>query len=319
MTQRVLTFSPEPGTQRVGIQIPLYKKAYSLQEVVQMAVQSPPSFTNKLLSASDLLSPIPANNILETYYAWMPANLTNVIPPYNRSAFVVADTELLTFDGVLLRAPRSQCKVLLSAVPSVASVHMSHPNPSSAPEITFKVGQTKAIIKPNMVVDINGRPVQGDQTVGDIRASVTSSSVTLASTFMGVQLMKKERVLMVNVSGWAFNHTIGLLGSYDNERANDRLMSNGRNATSLRELVASWQDDSSCTTPPISPIDPAQVPMKESVLCDFMFHLMRPCRPVISPKPYKQWCLTEARPQEAARSYQSTCLMHGVKFPVSLV
>ncbi|XP_050717478.1 vitellogenin-like [Eriocheir sinensis] len=318
VTQRILIIAPEPGTYRVGIQIPLYRPVYSLSQVLNMTMQSPPSFTQKLLLASDLLSPIPSNKILETYYAWMPANLSNSVPPFNRSAYVVADTELLTFDGALLRAPRSRCKVLLSSVPGVASVHMSHPQPSAAPEITFQAGQTKAIIKPNMEVNINGRPVQGEQTVGDMHFRVTSRYITLASPLMGVHLMKEERVLMVNVSGWAFNHTKGLLGSYDNELSNDRLKSDGRNATNLHELVASWQDDPSCNTPSISPIDPAQVPVKDSVLCDLMFYLMRPCRPMVSPKPFMQRCQAEGRPIEAARSYQSSCLMQGVHFPVSL-
>lgn len=318
VTQRILTFAPEPGTYRVGIQIPLYRPIYSLSQVVNMTIQSPPSFTQKILLASDLLSPIPANEILETYYAWMPANLSNSIQPFNRSAFVVADTELLTFDGVLLRAPRSPCEVLLSSVPGVASVYMSHPHPSAAPEVTFQAGQNKATIKPSMEVDVNGRPVRGEQTVGDMHVRVTPSYVTIVSPLMGVQLMKEQRVLMINVSGWAFNHTKGLLGSYDNERGNDRLMSNGRNATNLHELVASWQRDPSCNTPPISPIDPAQVPVKESVLCDIMFYLTRPCRPVISPKPFIQRCLAETRPFEAIRSYETFCRMHGVSFPVSL-
>lgn len=315
VTQRILTFAPEPGTYRVGVQIPLYRPVYSLSQVVNMALQSPPSFAQKLLLASEPLSPIPSGKILETYYAWMPSNMTSTIPPFTRSALVVADTEVLTFDHALLRAPRSRCKVLLSSIPGVVSLHMSHPDPSTAPEITFQVSHTKAIIKPSMEVDVNDRPVHGEQTVGDIHVKVTSSYVMLVSPLMSVHLMK-ERVLMVNVSGWAFNHTKGLLGSYDNERGNDRLMSNGRNATSLRELVHSWQDDSSCDTPPINPIDPAQVSIKESVLCDFMFYLMRPCHPVVNSKPFMQWCLAEDRPLEPVRSYQSCCEMHGVGFPV---
>lgn len=318
MTQRILTFAPEPGTNRVGIQIPLYRPIYSLSQVVNMTLQTPPSLTKKLLLSADILSPVPVSKMLETYYAWMPTNLTDPIPPFNRSAFVVAGTELLTFDSALLRAPHSPCKVLLSSLPGVASVHMSHPDPSAAPEVTFQVSQTKAIIKPNMEVDVNGRPVQGEQIMGDMYVKVTSRYVTLVSPLMGVHLMKEENVLMVNVTGWAFNYTKGLLGTYDNERGNDRFMSNGRNATNLHELVHSWQDDLSCNTPPISPIDPAQVSVKDSVLCDLMFHFMKPCRPVVSPEPFMQWCNAKGRPLEAARSYYSFCLMHDVKFPASL-
>lgn len=316
--QRMFIVAPEPGTYRVGFQIPLYRPVYSLMQVVNMTLRSPPSFTQKILLSAEELSPIPFSKMLETYYAWMPANLSDAIPPFNRSAFVVADEEILTFDGALLRMPRSRCNVLLSSVPGVASVHMSHPDPSAPPQITFNAGNTKATIKPSMEVDVNGQPVQGDRTVGDMRVRVTSHYVTLVSPMMGVHLMKEERVLMLNVSGWAFNYTKGLLGSYDNERGNDRIMSNGRNATNLHDLVASWQDDPRCPTPSISPIDPEQVPFKESVECDLMFHLMKPCRPVVSPKPFLQRCRAEARPQEAARSYETFCRMHGVMFPTSL-
>ena len=319
VTQSILFVAPEPGMYRVGIQIPLYRPIYSLTQIVNMTMQCPPSFTEKVLLSTERLSPIPVSRILETYYAWMPTNISSIVPPFNRSALVVGDTEIVTFDGVLLRAPRSSCKVLLASVPGVASIYMSHPQPSQAPEITLQAGSTKAIIKPNMEVNVNGRPVQGTQMVGDMVVEINSDYVTLVSPMMGVHRMKEERVVMVNVSSWAFNHTKGLLGSYDNERANDRMMSNGRNASSLHELVASWQENRNCPTPSISPINPMQVPMKESMMCDFLFFQMTPCKPVVSPYPFIQRCRTDPHPLEAARSYQSFCRMQGVKFPMSIL
>ncbi|KAG0714551.1 Vitellogenin [Chionoecetes opilio] len=317
VTQKILFVAPEPGTYHVGIQVPLYQPTYSLTQVANMMVQSPPSFTQKMLLSAEGLSPIPVTKIMETYYVWMPAKLSSTISPFNRSALVVNDTEILTFDGASLRAPRSPCKVLLASVTGEASVYMSHSQTSEALEITFQTGPNKAIIKPNMEVDINGRTVHGRQTVGDLVIEVTPLYVTLVTPLMGVQ-RSKDNVVMVNVSSWTFNHTKGLLGSYDNERANDRMMSNGRNATSLRGLVASWQENPDCPTPPITPINPAQVPVKESVMCDFIFFQLRPCEPVVSPKPFIQRCLVDPRPFEVAHAYVSFCRMHGVKFPLSI-
>lgn len=316
VVQYIFYAAPEPGMYRVGVQIPLFRPIYSLTQVVNMTLQSPPSLTEKVLMSVEETFPVSLRKVQETYYAWMPANLSSIVQPFNRSALVVGETEIITFDGVVLRTPRSPCKVLLSSVPGVTSVYMSHPQPSERPEITFQAGATKATIKPNMEVDVNGRQVHGKQTLRDLVVEVTSSSVTLVSPMMGVQWLKEERVLMVNVSRWAFNHTKGLLGSYDNERANDRMMSNGRNASSLHELVASWQESPNCPTPAISPVNPAQVPTKESVLCDILFFRMRPCAPVVSPKPFKQRCWVDPHPYEAARSYESFCRSHGVKFPL---
>ncbi|XP_063861663.1 vitellogenin-like [Scylla paramamosain] len=318
VTQSVLIIAPEPGVYHVGIQIPLYRPIYSLMQVVNMTMQSPPTLSKKILLSAEGFSPIPVSKILKTYYDWVPRNLSALPLTLNRSALVVGDTEIFTFDGVLLRMPRSSCKVLLASVPDVVSVYMSHPQPSGAPEVTLQAGSTKAIIKPNMEVDVNGRQVHGRQTVGDVVIEVNPHYVTLVSPMLGVQLMKEERVVMVNASTWVFNHTRGLLGLYDNERANDRMMSNGRNASSLHDLVNSWQENPSCSTPSITPIDPTHVPVKESVLCDFLFFQMKPCMPVVSPKPFIQSCLIQSRPFEVAHSYQSFCRTQGVMFPLSI-
>lgn len=316
--QSLVIIAPEPGVYHVGVQIPLYQPIYSLTQVVNMTMQSHHSLTEKILLSARSFSPIPVTKIMETYYDWVPRNLSTLPMSLNRSALVVGDTEIITFDGVVLRMPRSPCKVLLASVPDVVSIYMSHPQPSQAPEVTLQAGSTKAIMKPNMEVSVNGRPVQGRQTVGDVVVEVSPHRVTLVSPVLGVQFMKEERVVLVNASTWVFNHTRGLLGLYDNERANDRMMSNGRNASSLHDLVNSWQESPSCPTPPITPIDPTRVPLKERVLCDFLFFQMRPCMPVLSPKPFVQSCRIHSRPFEVARSYFSSCRAQGVMFPLSV-
>nr|AAU93694.1 vitellogenin [Charybdis feriata] len=339
VVQSLVTIAPEPGVYHVGIQIPLYRPIYSLTQLVNMTMQSPPTLTQKILLSAESFRPIPVTKIMETYYDWVPRNLSTLPLSLNRSALGVSDTEILTFDGVLLRMPRSPCKVLLGpdggsrytwsrmlAHPvrcycfwaDVVPVYMSHPQPSQAPGVPLQGGSTKAIMKPNMEVNVNGRPVHGRQTVGDVVVKVSPDRVALVSPILGVQFMKQEHVVMVNASTWVFNHTRGLLGLYDNERANDRMMSNGRNASSLHDLVNSWQESPSCPTPSISPVDPTRVPLKERVLCDFLFFQMKPCMPVVSHKPFLQSCRIHSRPFEVAGSYHSLCRAQGVMFPLSL-
>nr|AAX94762.1 vitellogenin [Portunus trituberculatus] len=320
LMQSVIIIAPEPGVNHVGIQIPLYRPIYSLSQVVNMTMQmqSPLTLTEKMLLSAEAFNPISVRKILETYNRWVPRNLSALPLSLNQSALVVGDTEILTFDGVLLRMPRSSCKVLLASVPDVVSIYMSHPQPSQGPEVILQAGSTKAIIKPNLEVDVNGQQVHGRQTVGDLVIEVNPHRVTVVSPMLGVQLMKEQRVVIVNASTWVFNHTRGLLGLYDHERANDRMMSNGRNASSLHDLVNSWQENPNCPTPSITPVDPMHVPVKESVLCDFLFFQMRPCMPVVSPKPFMQSCRIYSRPFEVIRSYQTFCRTQGVMFPLSV-
>lgn len=283
------------------ITIPLYRPAYSLSQALMTIVRKPQMVG---------VAATPLTSAADTVNRWLPAR--NYLPPFNGTAYITGDTELLTFDGVALRAPRSHCKVILASIPGWARLSMSHPQATSPPEITFQAGQVRASISPDFSVKLNGQPVSGEKTVSPITVRVTPHQVQVQTHVIGINILKEQRVLMVNVSGWAFNHTQGLLGSYDGEVANDWYTPSGRNASNLQELVRSWQEDSSCATPAILP---PTVPVKRYIECQVLFFMMKGCQPVVDQTPFLEQCYSGPSACIAAKAYHEACVAKEIPFP----
>ncbi|KAK3883084.1 hypothetical protein Pcinc_012578 [Petrolisthes cinctipes] len=283
------------------VTIPLYRPVYSLTQAL-MAVVKKPQMVG--------LAATPFTSLSDCVNRWLPPR--NILPPLNGTAFVTGDTELVTFDGVVLRVPRSRCKIILTSIPGWARLSMSHPQPTSPPEITFQAGQAHASVSPDFTVKLNGQTVSGEKTVSPITVKVMPHQVTVETPVIGINIMKQEHVLRVNVSGWAFNHTKGLLGSYDGELANDWHTPSGRNASSPQELVRSWQENSSCPTPAIVP---PTIPVKRYIECQLLFFIMKGCEPVVNQRPFLEQCYTGPSACEGAKAYHEACATQHIAFP----
>ncbi|KAK3863690.1 hypothetical protein Pcinc_030563 [Petrolisthes cinctipes] len=297
----------------VTYRFPLHKPVYSLSQALQGVVPYPTVVVANIVWLQDTYLPLHLQNLIWSYYNLTPRRL---LMPYTSTAMVVADREIMTFDGAVLRVPRSRCKVVLTSIPGVAHVSMSHPQPTSSPEITFQAGHTHASISPDFTVKLNGQSVtNGERTVSPITVMVTPQQVIMESPLVGVTLLKEAHVVMVNVSGWVFNYTQGLLGSYDGEVANDWHTRQGRNASSLQQLVRSWQEDTSCPTPTISPVSPAFVHVMSTANCHFHLGMKSLCSPVVNPEPYLHMCYGSFTPFHAATAYRTECSRRGVPYP----
>ncbi|XP_045611543.2 vitellogenin [Procambarus clarkii] len=305
----------------------LPKPLYSLTQFIQQAFPSPTKMLKNLIWSFDTYIPAPVQDVIWAYYASMPPYRTGslsqyaayLLPPFNRTAMVVSDTEILTFDGAVLRAPRSPCEVVLAAYKS-NKLTMAHPQPSAPPQINFSTRSAKVTIKPDFRVTINGQEMsRSRQSVGDVSIQKTSQKVKVKSPFMAVEIFRHERVVSVNVSGWTFGHIAGLMGSYDNEVGNDWFTSSGRNASSLKELVASWQEDQQCPTPDISPYDHSRTPAERIVECYSLLELRSRCYPLVHPGPFVKMCHAAHQPCDAAKAYRTICAWKGVKdmFPIA--
>lgn len=300
-----ISVSPQREESLIMLSVPLYKQMYSINRAMIETVKAP------LQTAESVL---PFTFIPELYNRWLPVERLSF--PFNATALVFNGTHMMTFDGTVLRVPRSRCKVLLTSIPGVADVSMSHPQPTSPPEITFQSGHTHASISPDLSVKLNGQSVNnGEKTVSTITVIVTPQHIMMESPLLGITLLKESRVLMVNVSGWVFNHTQGLLGSYDGEMANDWYTRQGTNASSLHELVTSWQEDASCPTPDINPVNPASVHVMKAANCHFSLGMKSLCSPVVNPEPFLHMCYGSMSPQHAAAAYRTQCSRLNVPSP----
>ncbi|XP_042241489.1 vitellogenin-like [Homarus americanus] len=309
----------ETKEQEILLQIPLYRPVYSLTQVLQEMKLTPVYLLEKLAMVYDSFLPIPVNNLMWAYYSMMPRQLTDMLPPYNRTAMVVGDTEILTFDGAVLRVPSSPCKVVLAAYAS-NKLTMAHPQPSAPPQITLSTRATTVTIKPDFRVDVGGQEMSSSQqTQGDVTIQKTPREVNMTSPFITVRVFREERVISVNVSGWTFGRLAGLLGTYDGEVGNDWLMPSGIRAPSLQELVSSWQEDQHCQTPAISPVNPANISLQKKVQCHALLGVRSRCYPLVHPEPFIKMCYGARQPWDAAQGYRAICSRKGVELMMPLV
>ncbi|KAG7158176.1 Vitellogenin-like 2, partial [Homarus americanus] len=317
--QEAILVSLEMREHEILLQIPLYRPVYSLTQVLQEMKLTPVYLLEKLAMVYDSFLPIPVNNLMWAYYSMMPRQLTDMLPPYNRTAMVVGDTEILTFDGAVLRVPRSPCKVVLAAYAS-NKLTMAHPQPSAPPQITLSTRATTVTIKPDFRVDVGGQEMSSSQqTQGDATIQKTPREVNMTSPFITVRVFREERVVSVNVSGWTFGRLAGLLGTYDGEVGNDWLMPSGIRAPSLQELVSSWQEDQHCPTPPISPVNPANTSLQKMIQCHALLGVRSRCYPLVHPEPFIKMCYGARQPWDAAEGYRAICSRKGVELMMPLV
>nr|UFQ72466.1 vitellogenin 4 [Procambarus clarkii] len=298
------------------IKIHLHRPIYSLIQFFKEVHFTSFYHLKKLLLDCNQVIPQPIKNMMWAYYSLLPRHKRDVLPPYNRTAMVVSDTEILTFDGAVLRAPPSPCEVVLAAYKSY-KLTMAHPQPSAPPQIKFSTHSATVIVKPDFRVDVNGREMNRQrQTVGEVTVQKSPHEVNVTSPFLTVRVFREKHVVSVNVSGWTFGHIAGLMGSYDNEVSNDFFTSSGRNASSLKELVASWQEDHQCPTPDISPFNYDTVPIPKIIQCKALMNFQSRCYPLVHHEPFIKMCLAARQPCDAAQAYRTICSSRGVHLMV---
>ncbi|XP_069164339.1 vitellogenin-like [Procambarus clarkii] len=306
----------ETKNNEARFKIELRKPVYSLSQLLKRTHLTPLYYLEKMLMVHDHLLPNPFSKMVWAYHTFLPRHMTEILPPYNRTAMVVSDTEILTFDGTVLRAPPSPCEVVLAAYKSY-KLTMAHPQPTALPQIKFSTHSATVIVKPDFRVDVNGREMNRQrQTVGDVTVQKSPHEVNVTSPFLTVRVFREKHVVSVNVSGWTFGHIAGLMGSYDNEVSNDFFTSSGRNASSLKELVASWQEDHQCPTPDISPFNYDTVPIPKIIQCKALMNFQSRCYPLVHHEPFIQMCLASRQPCDAAQAYRTICSSRGVHLMV---
>ncbi|XP_042892354.1 vitellogenin-like [Penaeus japonicus] len=294
----------------IEVQIPLHRPLYSLTQVAQEAVPNPITMLENLIFAYLEYIPIPVEHAIWAYYNFIPRYITDVLPPYPRTAMVVGGSEILTFDGLVVRAPRSPCKVLLAAHGS-HRLMMSHPQPSAPPQLELNTPAASVVIKPDFEVLVDGRPLTGSQqTIGNIRIVNAAKHIEVGCPLMKVVVAKTGQVVAVEASGWTYGRVAGLLGPNTGEIADDRLMPTGVQASSPRELVSAWQEDQGCSTP--------EVPRSETTVarliqCQTLLGIRSRCNPVVQPQPFINMCHAARNACDAAHAYRTICALRGVE------
>ncbi|XP_069949065.1 vitellogenin-like isoform X3 [Cherax quadricarinatus] len=317
LLQELNFVSAEKETNHISAKIPLHTPMYSLTQVLKSSVPHPIMIAENLVWRYASFIPVPVRDLIWGYYS-LPHRMTDLLPPYNRTAMVVSDTEIVTFDGAVLRAPRSPCQVVL-VVYGTNKITMAHPQAIAPSQITFSTNSTIVTVKPDFRIDVNGQEMSTQRlAVREIIIEKTSREVNVTSPFITVRVFRERRVLSIKVLGWTFGHLTGLLGNYDGEAGNDWLMPSGIRASSLHELVSSWQEDQQCHTAPISLVKSVSVTIERAARCYGLLEVRSICSPVLNPEPFVKMCYGALYTCDAAYAYRTLCSSMGINhlFPV---
>ena len=267
-----------------------------------------------MMWAYNSYSTIPSNNLMWLYdHLLLPSRWCDLLPPWNRTAMVIGGTEILTFDGAQQRIPLSNCEVILASFAG-NKVTLSHPIQESRAQVTVATPRVTVVVRPDFHVFVNGRDIgHEDVTQGEVTVLISYLQITINLPFVKVKVLDQQRLVSVQALGWTFGHLAGMLGTFDGEVGNDRLMSTGTEASDLWQLVKSWQEDQHCPTPPVDPITLSIRETERIAHCYPLLGIWARCNALVRPEPFIHMCYLSQSPCDAAEAYRSLCVARGVE------
>ncbi|KAK7073323.1 hypothetical protein SK128_006655 [Halocaridina rubra] len=312
--REVLFVVVEKGTHSVQVEIPIHMPLHSLTQVLQVAKPYPTDMVLNMIWSFDTYITQPVQRLIQLRHMSNPLHITEWLPPFNGTAVLLSNTEILTFDRKVIRIPQTPCRIRLATI-GHATVTMEHVKHNQHPRITLTHFTVKAVINPDFTAKLNGQEVRDRSSMMGVEVEVTEEEVRIISPFVSVEVIKNFRVVLVQASGWAFGKTGGVLGTFDGELENDMLMPTGVIATNAKEFVTSWQEDHNCQTPDVNPL---HVPFSRMVACHVLVGSRSRCNPIIDPKPFLKMCYEAQYVCDAAKAYRTLCHKMGVREPYPL-
>nr|WEU75130.1 vitellogenin 3 [Macrobrachium rosenbergii] len=314
VVQSSLLSSTEIRGDHMEVQIPLRQPVSSLTQAWRYALVNPVPVPENVIRLFETLTLQPVENLLWSYYNFLPQHFSDLLPPYNSTAVLVDGSDILTFDGAVLQAPQSPCRVVLAAYESML-LTMEYPGFSRVPQIHFASSGSQIFVTPDHKVMINGNEVTSPEaSIGHIMVKRSPEEIKLTAQTMVVQIYPQNNVITAEASGWMFGRVAGLFGTYDGEMGNDRATAMATEASSFHELVhSSWQEDKKCPTPTVTPVSETPITPFRSLQCETLLGVRSRCNPVVRPEPFIKMCLASRNACDVARAYHSVCSNKGVK------
>ena len=163
--------------------------------------------------------------------------------------------------------------------------------------------------------------------------TLTGSAINIISK-KGVKIVCNlpYDVCTVELSGWYFGKTAGLLGTYDNEPNNDFTTQAGAVVENMEEFALSWESSNRCSrNVNVANVFPEIPESQTAIACAKLFEdkfsILRPCFKIVDPTPFYRMCINDMEMMlnsaelptsmcTSAASYRSACGYEGV--PMSM-
>jgi hypothetical protein len=276
--------------------------------------------------------------MMDFYYKYKPStDYFNWIPPFKSYAAVMGSQHYMTFDKRFYEFA-GECSYLLASdfIDGTFSVVVNYERRGGRPtkkslSVITNNKQVEVFNDGRVVVD--GSPVEMPAFFGNTTISRLGSIIRVDNTLgLTVDCNLYFDRCTVNVTGWYYSKTGGLLGTYNNEPADDFTTAEKRRVANPEQVADSWTVGQRCR-PDNYAVDVDPEPYTDAYqLCAKMFEEnsspFRPCYYVVDPTPFQKMCENDMmklsenrRPTEqdgcnAGAFYVDVCRREGVNIRV---
>uniref|UniRef100_A0A9J7Z687 Si:dkeyp-106c3.1 n=1 Tax=Cyprinus carpio carpio TaxID=630221 RepID=A0A9J7Z687_CYPCA len=212
--------------------------------------------------------------------------------PVNYQAFLVEDVYLVSFDGHLLKLPAS-CDFILAAdvIQHTFSIVLKSDR-FKRRSLVVQMQNTKIAIHPNGEVEVNCQVAHIPYTNREVAIRKDVNLIEVSNERgLRVSCDPQLEVCSVILDGWLHGVSTGLLGTNDNEAANELLLPDGSHTNSVLQFTHSWQVDSECVS---RKAEVCQNGTADSLSCTFLFSSanspLSPCFRVVDPVQFMMKC-----------------------------
>jgi len=266
-----------PDIQPVSIKVPNFRRLYNVW--FERLYNLLPSFD---------IAPL-----WDLYYQYKPStDVTNWVPPFKSFAVIGGRQHYMTFDRRHFDFA-SPCSHVLAGDHVTGQWSLSTTateNDVNARTLAFVAGSDKIEITPEYQVFVNGQLSELPVVLTGASVSRDGNMLTV-ETPSGVSLVcdVTHDVCRLEITGWQFGKTGGLLGTYNNEPVDDMSAPNGQRMASLTDFTSSWSLGGNCLSNAAEP-----VPGTPEHACQALFNNsaspFRSCYTLVDPEPFLKMC-----------------------------
>ncbi|XP_053537772.1 uncharacterized protein LOC108267234 [Ictalurus punctatus] len=170
--------------------------------------------------------------------------------PFNHQAFLVADGFIVSFDGRVLKIPRSCDLVLAAAVTkNTFAITLKSDWTEKQHSLMVQLQNTTVMVSSKEQMEVDCRSVQTPFINPDVTVTRELNLLTVSNR-RGLLVSCEPSLSMcsVTLNGWLHGISSGLLGTNDNEVGNDYLLPNGSQARSEDDFTQGWNVGSICVS-----------------------------------------------------------------------
>jgi len=251
--------------------------------------------------------------VWDTFYKYKPASscMRDMMPPYSSHATIAGNQHYMTFDRRFYEFA-GECSYVLAKdlIDGLFTVVVNYDTARQEKSVTVKVDGHTIEVAPGYKVNVDGHRSEMPVLVGQTSVMRLGHLVRVHSPhgFTALCDLPHDRCSL-NISGWYFAKTGGLLGTYDNEPFTDFRDSSGSPIDNAGSLADAWTEGNRCRVSNNANTNHPELDSDNYRLCADLFEsddsVLRPCYMQVNHTEFMQMCLHDVAASNDAE--KSSC------------